>query len=381
MSTPRAAVPAGPHPWCLTPSPLPPSSPTEALGPRFMPTDDTAAVPELQTFPGMLPGDGGGATDEAELRELLSEMRGSGEPGGGGLPSLCDVEPTTGGWASGGGGFGGSGGFIAPGATYCGGPVDTFQVADTAGTPFHFPQHPPHHVQYYMAPPMPYGHPHPGMVAAAMPAPSPWNMGPPPPGFPAFPPAAYYAPMPAHMAQPMPFAAFPFMAAACAAAAAAPHMAGAAAVTSAGVVPTATLTTSSYRTGSATDGGSSGDKGGAALTAAALAKPRAASSNDSLQVVPDAGGVLLMGYHPGGGLVALRAPGATPPSTRAACLERYRKKKAVRSYGKHIRYHMRKVNADKRPRVKGRFIKSATVAAAAEVLNNGMDVCTGDDST
>ena len=51
--------------------------------------------------------------------------------------------------------------------------------------------------------------------------------------------------------------------------------------------------------------------------------------------------------------------GIITPATRLACLERYRQKKARRTYGKHIRYHMRKVNADRRPRVKGRFIKAA----------------------
>jgi hypothetical protein len=60
-------------------------------------------------------------------------------------------------------------------------------------------------------------------------------------------------------------------------------------------------------------------------------------------------------------------------STRAASLERYRQKKASRSYSKHIRYHMRKVNADRRPRVKGRFIKASVVAEAAETLNNELD--------
>ena len=42
---------------------------------------------------------------------------------------------------------------------------------------------------------------------------------------------------------------------------------------------------------------------------------------------------------------------------RAECLERYRAKKARRLYTKKIRYHLRKVNADKRPRIKGRFVK------------------------
>jgi hypothetical protein len=42
---------------------------------------------------------------------------------------------------------------------------------------------------------------------------------------------------------------------------------------------------------------------------------------------------------------------------RQACLDRYRAKKAKRMFGKKIRYAMRKVNADRRPRVKGRFVK------------------------
>lgn len=50
-----------------------------------------------------------------------------------------------------------------------------------------------------------------------------------------------------------------------------------------------------------------------------------------------------------------------PPSAssarRRACVERYRKKKARRSFKKHIRYQMRKDNADKRTRVKGRFVR------------------------
>ncbi|EFJ40510.1 hypothetical protein VOLCADRAFT_69449, partial [Volvox carteri f. nagariensis] len=38
-------------------------------------------------------------------------------------------------------------------------------------------------------------------------------------------------------------------------------------------------------------------------------------------------------------------------------LERYREKKARRLYTKKIRYQLRKINADKRPRIKGRFVK------------------------
>lgn len=47
-------------------------------------------------------------------------------------------------------------------------------------------------------------------------------------------------------------------------------------------------------------------------------------------------------------------------SKRIACVERYRKKKAKRSFKKHIRYQMRKDNADKRIRVKGRFARAST---------------------
>ncbi len=43
--------------------------------------------------------------------------------------------------------------------------------------------------------------------------------------------------------------------------------------------------------------------------------------------------------------------------TRAEALERYRQKKARRHYQKKIRYQLRKINADKRPRIKGRFVK------------------------
>jgi hypothetical protein len=71
-----------------------------------------------------------------------------------------------------------------------------------------------------------------------------------------------------------------------------------------------------------------------------------------------------------GSNAALPMLGVPIGSTRAASLERYRQKKASRSYSKHIRYHMRKVNADRRPRVKGRFIKASVVA---EKLNNEMD--------
>ncbi|QDZ24066.1 CCT domain-containing protein [Chloropicon primus] len=46
---------------------------------------------------------------------------------------------------------------------------------------------------------------------------------------------------------------------------------------------------------------------------------------------------------------------------RRACLERYREKKRNRRFSKKVRYHLRKMNADRRPRYKGRFIKKGEV--------------------
>lgn len=84
------------------------------------------------------------------------------------------------------------------------------------------------------------------------------------------------------------------------------------------------------------------------------------------QVVPDAGMFMagaglpfLCGYY--GSHAALTARLA-----RQASLERFRLKKARRALaggGKKIRYVARKVNADKRIRVKGRFVKAGEAAA------------------
>lgn len=45
---------------------------------------------------------------------------------------------------------------------------------------------------------------------------------------------------------------------------------------------------------------------------------------------------------------------------RRAALERFRKKKANRSYAKKVRYQARKKLAEQRPRYKGQFIKMET---------------------
>ncbi|KAG0456143.1 hypothetical protein HPP92_023931 [Vanilla planifolia] len=50
---------------------------------------------------------------------------------------------------------------------------------------------------------------------------------------------------------------------------------------------------------------------------------------------------------------------------REARVTRYREKKRTRLFVKKIRYEVRKLNAEKRPRMKGRFVKRASNAAAA----------------
>ncbi|EPS70097.1 hypothetical protein M569_04667, partial [Genlisea aurea] len=42
---------------------------------------------------------------------------------------------------------------------------------------------------------------------------------------------------------------------------------------------------------------------------------------------------------------------------REARVSRYREKRRMRLFSKKIRYEVRKLNAEKRPRIKGRFVK------------------------
>ncbi|KAI4357821.1 hypothetical protein L6164_001745 [Bauhinia variegata] len=49
---------------------------------------------------------------------------------------------------------------------------------------------------------------------------------------------------------------------------------------------------------------------------------------------------------------------------REARVSRYREKRRTRLFSKKIRYEVRKLNAEKRPRMKGRFVKRASFAAA-----------------
>jgi hypothetical protein len=50
---------------------------------------------------------------------------------------------------------------------------------------------------------------------------------------------------------------------------------------------------------------------------------------------------------------------------REARVSRYREKRRTRLFSKKIRYEVRKLNAEKRPRMKGRFVKRATAGGSA----------------
>ncbi|KAK4789882.1 hypothetical protein SAY86_017186 [Trapa natans] len=65
-------------------------------------------------------------------------------------------------------------------------------------------------------------------------------------------------------------------------------------------------------------------------------------------------------YVPGGGGVGyggLLMAGTADAAERAAKVSRYREKRRRRLFSKKIRYAVRKLNAEKRPRMKGRFVK------------------------
>lgn len=61
----------------------------------------------------------------------------------------------------------------------------------------------------------------------------------------------------------------------------------------------------------------------------------------------------------GGGRAA--RPAADDGGWREARVSRYREKRRTRLFAKKIRYEVRKLNAEKRPRMKGRFVKRAAL--------------------
>lgn len=92
-------------------------------------------------------------------------------------------------------------------------------------------------------------------------------------------------------------------------------------------------------------------------------------------------------HHAAAGEAAAAAAGSAAAAsggegfvrTRTEALARYRAKRARRSHTKIIRYHLRKVNADKRPRIKGRFVKKAELGkmAVAEAVIGSADGASG----
>lgn len=76
----------------------------------------------------------------------------------------------------------------------------------------------------------------------------------------------------------------------------------------------------------------------------------------------------IIGGGIGGGYSALKTDGG-----REARVSRYREKRRTRLFSKKIRYEVRKLNAEKRPRMKGRFVKRVGLVAgpAAFALQTG----------
>lgn len=54
---------------------------------------------------------------------------------------------------------------------------------------------------------------------------------------------------------------------------------------------------------------------------------------------------------------------------REARVSRYREKRRTRFFSKKIRYEVRKLNAENRPRMKGRFVKRTSFMGAAAFPN------------
>ncbi|KAK9934748.1 hypothetical protein M0R45_021882 [Rubus argutus] len=72
------------------------------------------------------------------------------------------------------------------------------------------------------------------------------------------------------------------------------------------------------------------------------------------------GGELL--HYPLSGVVGVHP--AMTDAGREAKVSRYKEKRRTRLFSKKIRYEVRKLNAEKRPRMKGRFVKRASFAAS-----------------
>lgn len=67
-------------------------------------------------------------------------------------------------------------------------------------------------------------------------------------------------------------------------------------------------------------------------------------------------------HHPYEDIGVIGGNTAMGDGGREARVLRYREKRRTRLFSKKIRYEVRKLNAEKRPRIKGRFVKSADFA-------------------
>ncbi|XP_009356271.2 zinc finger protein CONSTANS-LIKE 6-like [Pyrus x bretschneideri] len=70
-------------------------------------------------------------------------------------------------------------------------------------------------------------------------------------------------------------------------------------------------------------------------------------------------------HYPYGEMNGLGVHPAMVDGGREARVSRYREKRRTRLFSKKIRYEVRKLNAEKRPRMKGRFVKRASFAGSA----------------
>ncbi|TKY50831.1 Zinc finger protein CONSTANS 6 [Spatholobus suberectus] len=75
-------------------------------------------------------------------------------------------------------------------------------------------------------------------------------------------------------------------------------------------------------------------------------------------------------HHPYGELGGFGIHPVIIDGGREARVSRYREKRRTRLFSKKIRYEVRKLNAEKRPRMKGRFVKRASFAAPTFPLLN-----------
>lgn len=67
-------------------------------------------------------------------------------------------------------------------------------------------------------------------------------------------------------------------------------------------------------------------------------------------------------HHPYEDIGVIGGNTAMGDGGREARVLRYREKRRTRLFSKKIRYEVRKLNAEKRPRMKGRFVKRADFA-------------------